>query len=171
MTPQPPMALDDEEFQRILASVQRPTRYIGGEWNEIVKDPRSVDLRFALAFPDVYEIGMSHLGFRILYPLLNAIDGVAPPDMALPASMSADAQRVLDAQLDACANDALCSARHPRLRERWRAWLASLPRELELVDPQSGAPQRVRLTRDAVRSALRGPLYAPALSAAPAGFA
>jgi hypothetical protein len=60
---------EDAELHRILASVQRPTRYIGGEWNEIVKDPRSVAIRFALAFPDVYEIGMSHLGFRILYPL------------------------------------------------------------------------------------------------------
>lgn len=94
------------------------------------------------------------------------LDGVAPPDMALPASMSADAQRVLDAQLQACADDAACNARHPKLRERWRAWLASLPRELELTDPQSGQMQRVRVTRDAVLSTVRGPLYAPALSAA-----
>lgn len=94
------------------------------------------------------------------------LDGIAPPDMALPASMSSDAQRVLDAQLEACVADAQCNARHPRLRERWRDWLASLPREFELGDPQSGDVQRVTLTRDAVLSAVRGPLYAPALSAA-----
>ncbi|MGA0611314.1 alpha/beta hydrolase [Caldimonas sp. KR1-144] len=94
------------------------------------------------------------------------LDGVAPPDMALSASMSADAQRVLDAQFDACERDAACAARHPRLRERFRAWLASLPREVEVTDPQTGDAQRLRLTREAVLSALRGPLYAPAMAAA-----
>lgn len=94
------------------------------------------------------------------------LDGVAPPDMALPLSMSADAQRVLDAQFDACAADADCRARHPDLQRRWRDWLATLPRELEVTDPQTGLTQRVRVTRDAVLSAVRGPLYAPALSAA-----
>jgi radical SAM family uncharacterized protein/radical SAM-linked protein len=61
----------DAALDRLLGSVERPSRYIGGEWNEIVKDPASVDVTFALAFPDVYEIGMSHLGYRILYSLLN----------------------------------------------------------------------------------------------------
>ena len=84
---------DEVEFHRILASVQRPTRYIGGEWNEIVKDPRSVALRFALAFPDVYEIGMSHLGFRILYPLLNAREGIAAERVFCPWPDMADALR------------------------------------------------------------------------------
>ena len=55
----------------VLSRVQKPSRYIGGEWNEVVKDPDDVDVTFALAFPDVYEIGMSHLGYRILYALLN----------------------------------------------------------------------------------------------------
>ena len=68
---------DEALFQRILASVSRPTRYIGGEWNQVVKDHRGVDLTFALAYPDVYEIGMSHLGFRILYSLLNAREDTA----------------------------------------------------------------------------------------------
>ncbi|HJQ99169.1 MAG TPA: TIGR03960 family B12-binding radical SAM protein [Candidatus Polarisedimenticolaceae bacterium] len=84
---------EDAELHRILASVQRPTRYIGGEWNEIVKDPRSVAVRFALAFPDVYEIGMSHLGFRILYPLLNAREGVAAERVFCPWPDMADALR------------------------------------------------------------------------------
>ena len=62
----------DAVLEGILPGVQRPARYIGGEWNEVVKDHRSVDLTFALAFPDVYEIGMSHMGTKIIYCGLNA---------------------------------------------------------------------------------------------------
>lgn len=62
-------------LNRILARVEKPARYIGGEWNSIVKE--RADVRFALLFPDVYEIGMSHLGSRILYHVLNAEEGVA----------------------------------------------------------------------------------------------
>ena len=62
---------DDPVWDGILTRVLKPSRYIGGEWNEVLKDPASIDLTFALGFPDVYEIGMSHLGYRILYSLLN----------------------------------------------------------------------------------------------------
>ncbi len=55
----------------ILQSVEKPARYTGGELNSIMKDPSKVDIRFAFCFPDVYEVGMSHLGMRILYGLLN----------------------------------------------------------------------------------------------------
>ena len=58
-------------LDRILARVQKPARYTGGEYNSIVKDKSRVDLRFAFCFPDIYEIGMSHLGLRILYGVLN----------------------------------------------------------------------------------------------------
>lgn len=61
------LALNDE----ILLSIQQPARYIGGEVNMVVKDPAKVDIRFAMCFPDVYEIGMSHLGIQILYDMLN----------------------------------------------------------------------------------------------------
>ena len=61
-----------ERWIRILSRVEKPGRYIGGEWNEIRKDPASVRLRIALAFPDLYEIGMSYLGQKILYDRLNA---------------------------------------------------------------------------------------------------
>ena len=57
-------ALDQTAFNRLLSRVEKPARYIGGEWNSIVKP--EADIRFALLFPDVYEIGMSHLGSRIL---------------------------------------------------------------------------------------------------------
>ena len=55
----------------ILCRVEKPSRYIGGELNQVVKDPKSVDIRCAFCFPDVYEVGMSHLGTRILYHTLN----------------------------------------------------------------------------------------------------
>lgn len=61
------LALSDE----ILLSIQQPARYIGGEVNMIVKDPSQVDIRFAMCFPDVYDIGMSHLGIQILYDMFN----------------------------------------------------------------------------------------------------
>ena len=66
----------DSKLERILPRVQKPARYVGGEWGSIVKDKKRVDLRFAFCFPDVYEVGMSHLGSRILYGLLNDQPGV-----------------------------------------------------------------------------------------------
>src|SRR5262245_14001917 len=70
------MSVHTEAIERILPRVQKPARYIGGEWNSVVKDPRTVDIRMALAFPDSYELGMSHLGLRILYGLLNSRSGI-----------------------------------------------------------------------------------------------
>lgn len=55
----------------ILGSVEKPSRYTGHEWNSVQKDPGKVDIRFAFCFPDTYEIGMSHLGMKILYHMLN----------------------------------------------------------------------------------------------------
>jgi radical SAM family uncharacterized protein len=55
----------------LLKSVEKPSRYTGNEWNSVIKDPESVRIRFAFCFPDTYEIGMSHLGMKILYHLLN----------------------------------------------------------------------------------------------------
>lgn len=80
-------------FEDLLAGVQKPLRYIGGEWNQVVKDHRKVDLTFALAFPDVYEIGMSHLGFRILYPMLNAREDTAAERVFCPWPDMGDALR------------------------------------------------------------------------------
>lgn len=66
------LALNDE----ILLSIQQPARYIGGEVNTVNKDPKAVDIRFAMCFPDVYEIGMSHLGMQILYDMFNRRDDI-----------------------------------------------------------------------------------------------
>ncbi|MBQ2719487.1 MAG: B12-binding domain-containing radical SAM protein, partial [Clostridia bacterium] len=65
------------DFPEILRSVEKPGRYTGGELYEIKKDRETTDVRVAFCFPDVYEIGMSNLGMRILYECLNAEEGVA----------------------------------------------------------------------------------------------
>ena len=62
--------------QRILTTVQKPARYTGGEWGEVKKDPSQVRVRVAFCFPDTYEIGMSNLGMRILYGVMNGMDGI-----------------------------------------------------------------------------------------------
>ena len=73
------LALKDE----ILLQVEKPARYIGGEVNAVMKDKSRVDVRFAMCFPDVYEIGMSHLGIQIIYDMLNlkmcGVKGYIPP--------------------------------------------------------------------------------------------
>ena len=61
-----------EKLDRILMQVQKPAHYTGGELGSVVKDPKEVDVRFAFCVPDVYEVGMSHLGMKILYSLKNA---------------------------------------------------------------------------------------------------
>lgn len=60
-----------DKLDEILLKVQKPARYIGGELNSVIKDKEKIEMRFAFCFPDTYEIGMSHLGMKILYSLLN----------------------------------------------------------------------------------------------------
>lgn len=60
-----------KEVEKILQYVQKPARYVGGELNSVIKDADKVDIRYAFCFPDIYEIGMSHLGMKILYGLVN----------------------------------------------------------------------------------------------------
>ena len=66
----------DKRLRRILPKVQKPARYTGGEYNQIIKDKAAVDLRMVLCFPDTYEIGMSNLGIRILYGAINQMPGI-----------------------------------------------------------------------------------------------
>lgn len=73
-------AIEDD----LLSLVKRPARYAGGEWNSIRKAPDSVAVRWALCFPDIYDVGMSHLGLQILYHVLNGCEGVACERAFLP---------------------------------------------------------------------------------------
>ena len=66
------LALSDD----ILMKIEKPARYIGNEYNAVIKDKSKVTVRFAMCFPDVYEIGMSHLGIQILYDMFNSMEGV-----------------------------------------------------------------------------------------------
>lgn len=66
----------DNRLERILPRVQKPARYTGGEYNQIIKDKAAVDIRLAFCFPDTYEIGMSNLGMSILYHTMNSLDFV-----------------------------------------------------------------------------------------------
>ena len=66
----------DKKLERILPRVQKPARYVGGEYNAVIKDKGTVDTPIAFCFPDTYEIGMSNLGMRILYGVMNQMDGV-----------------------------------------------------------------------------------------------
>ena len=66
------LALDDD----ILLEIEKPARYIGGEVNAVMKNVEDIDVRFAMCFPDVYEIGMSHLGIQILYDMFNRREDV-----------------------------------------------------------------------------------------------
>lgn len=94
------------------------------------------------------------------------LDGVAPPDMVLPATFSSDGQAALDAVFAACEADAGCRGRHPQLRERWRAFAATLPRPMALTHPLTGAVESVTVTRDLLAAQVRLPLYTPAFAAA-----
>ena len=64
------LALSD----KILLEIEKPARYIGNEVNSVMKDKAKIDVRFAMCFPDVYEIGMSHLGIQILYDMFNQFE-------------------------------------------------------------------------------------------------
>ena len=67
----------DSKLERILPRVQKPARYVGGEWGSVSKKKDEVDLRFAFCFPDVYEVGMSHLG-SVSYTHLASKAGLCP---------------------------------------------------------------------------------------------
>jgi pimeloyl-ACP methyl ester carboxylesterase len=94
------------------------------------------------------------------------IDGVAPPDMALPASVSLDSQSAFDAMLSACQQSLPCAGTYPRLRADWAALLAGLPRLAVVTHPLDGTVERLTMTRDMLLGAVRGPLYAPIMASA-----
>ena len=88
-----------ELLQRILPTVQKPARYTGGEFNEMKKDPENVRVRVAFCFPDTYEIGMSNLGMRILYGVMNQMEGVWCERVFAPWGDMEEAMRKYDLPL------------------------------------------------------------------------
>jgi radical SAM family uncharacterized protein/radical SAM-linked protein len=79
-----------KEYEKILRNVQKPARYTGGEYGEIIKDKSKIDVRFAFAFPDMYEIGMSNLGIKILSGIINNLDYAWCERVFAPAKDFAD---------------------------------------------------------------------------------
>ena len=96
----------------------------------------------------------------------NVIDGVAPPDMVLPASFSTDTQAALDALLAHCAASPGCEQAFPKLATQWQQLLDGLPRSVQLMNGRTGKRETVTLQRHHVVRAVRGPLYAPMLASA-----
>ena len=96
----------------------------------------------------------------------SVLDGVAPPDMALPASFSLDNQAALDALFAACADEPACARDHPELRSRFAALLVSLPRKVKAAHPLTGRSEEFVVGRDMLLGAVRNALYVPQIAAA-----
>ncbi|MBL8286636.1 MAG: alpha/beta fold hydrolase [Rubrivivax sp.] len=137
-----------------------------------VRDVEAV--RLALGAAAVNLFGASY-GTRVALEFMRqfpravrraVLDGVAPPDMTLPAAFDADNEAALAKVFAACEAEPACRRRYPALRERWRLLLAALPRTAAVVHPVSGRAETLELTGEVVRGLVRGPLYAPALAAA-----
>ncbi|MBB2483767.1 alpha/beta hydrolase [Mitsuaria sp. WAJ17] len=94
----------------------------------------------------------------------TVIDGVAPPDLVLPESLSADVQAALDAELKACEDEPACAKRYPQLRQQWSQLLASLPRTVSVRHPLTNEPESFTLTRTQMLRTIRGPLYVPSMT-------
>lgn len=99
----------DKRLERILPGVQKPARYTGGEYNEIIKDKADVKLRMAFCFPDVYEIGMSNLGMRILYGCINTEPDIWCERVFAPWGDMAEQMRANDIPLYALESGDLVS--------------------------------------------------------------
>jgi radical SAM family uncharacterized protein/radical SAM-linked protein len=86
--------MNRQSLETIIPLVQHPSHYLGSEVNAVKKDPKAVQLQVALAFPDLYEVGMSHLGMQILYHLLNRRQGIAAERVFVPgADLEAELRR------------------------------------------------------------------------------
>ena len=83
----------NEKIERLLDEVQKPARYMGGELGCVIKKPEEVAIRYAFAFPDVYEVGMSHLGSRILYDIINRREDACCERVFMPWTDMADCMR------------------------------------------------------------------------------
>ncbi|KNZ32957.1 MAG: hypothetical protein AD742_09380 [Methylibium sp. NZG] len=131
-------------------------------------------VRQALGAPRINLVGASYgtraaLEYQRQFPARlrrSVIDGIAPPDMVLPASFAVDGQAAFDSMLAACDAEPACKARRPTLRADWAALLQRLPQTVRVADPLTGRPETLVLTRDVLMGAVRGPLYHPALASA-----
>jgi pimeloyl-ACP methyl ester carboxylesterase len=175
--PQPLAVLLDQarQLERLAACRSALQQLPHGDLRQYTTSIAMADadaVREALGAAQVNAIGFSYgtravLEYQRQFPQRvrrAVIDGVAPPDMALPASFSTDNQAALDALFDACAKEAGCHARHAGLRARWQALLASMPREVRVLHPVTGQAETLRIDRAMLLGLVRAPLYAPSLA-------
>ncbi len=131
-------------------------------------------VRAALGAPQWNLIGASYgtraaLEYLRLFPAQvrrTVLDGVAPPDMVLPASFSTDGQAALAASLLACEKEPACQQQFPKLRQEWAELLRSMPRQVSVTHPLTGQAESFTLSREMLLRSVRLPLYSPALAAA-----
>ncbi|RQO59986.1 cysteine protease [Paucibacter sp. KBW04] len=131
-------------------------------------------VRATLGAPQWNLIGASYgtraaLEYLRLFPSKvrrTVLDGVAPPDMVLPASFSTDGQQALNAMLQFCEKDAACSQQYPKLRQEWANLQQGLPRPISVSDPLTGRVEQFSLTREQLMRSVRMPLYSPTLASA-----
>ncbi|MDO9091648.1 MAG: alpha/beta fold hydrolase [Rubrivivax sp.] len=168
------MARQDTRMQACLAQLKTLPHGDLRHYTTTVAMQDADAVRQALGAAQVNVVGGSY-GTRAALEYLRqfpaavrrtVIDGVAPPDMVMPAAMSTDAQAAIDAVLAACKAEAACAQRWPALAADWRSLLASLPREATVRHPLTGASEKLTITRDLVLGMVRAPLYAPVLASA-----
>ena len=160
------------QAQRARACLQQLQALPHGDLRFFTTSLAAADLdavRAALGAERINLVGVSY-GTRVVLEYMRlfphrvrraVLDGVAPPDMALPRASAPDAQAAFDALLQACAADVACRARHPALPATWQAVLASLPRDAVIPDPSTGADESLRMTRDMFLGMVRAALYSP----------
>lgn len=165
------------QLQRLRQCLQRVQALPHGNLRLYGTTPAMADLdavRRTLGAERINLVGVSYgtraaLEYLRLHPRQvrrMVLDGVAPPDMALPDAAAIDAQAAFDALLQHCAQDSRCRERHPQLAQRWQDVLAALPRSVSLAHPLTGRDETVLLTRDALLRLVRAALYTPITAAA-----
>lgn len=181
-TPDPAMPLRDladmaavrDRLQRCRTALQALPHGDLRQYTTTIAMTDADAVRQALGAAQVNVVGGSY-GTRAALEYLRqfpqavrraVIDGVAPPDMVLPATFGPDGQTAFDALVSACTAEPACAKRYPDLAGQWQRLLDSLPREIGVTHPVTGQPERLTLTRDIAGSMLRGPLYVPALASA-----
>ena len=166
-----------QQLQRARRCLQRLQALPHGDLRHYGTTPAMADLeavRQALGAERINLVGASYgtraaLEYLRLYPQQvrrMVLDGVAPPDMALPEASAADAQAAFDALLRFCEQDATCRDRHPQLRQTWQGLLAALPRPVSVAHPLTGREETLSMTRDMLLGMVRAALYAPVTASA-----
>jgi pimeloyl-ACP methyl ester carboxylesterase len=167
------MARNADLTKACLVELQKRTHGKLDQYTTTIAMQDADAVRAALGYEKINLFGASYgtravLEYQRLFPQRvrrAVIDGVAPPDAILPTSFSTDNQAALDGALAACEADAACKKAYPNLRREWRALMDAPAREAKVINPLSGREEMVTIDRATIAGIVRGPLYAPTMSA------